>query len=207
MGQYNDEIQLRDILIKFSDYKSYLFKKKSIIITLSVIFFVLGFIFSLANDKKYTANLTFVVEDQQNGNPLGAMSGMASQFGFNIEGNSNATFSQNNIFEFLQSRGVVEAALMQSRKINEKDDLLIEHYIHINKINEAWQEYDLTVSFHGNSSRQSDSVSGVIWNSIINDELLVKLHSDEANIINLSYTSVNEEFAKIFVETLIEQMS
>ena len=43
--------------------------------------------------------------------------------------------------------------------------------------------------------------------SIIEDKLVVELQSNEANIINLSYVSENEEFAKIFVETLIEQMS
>ena len=42
--------------------------------------------------------------------------------------------------------------------------------------------------------------------SIIEDELVVELKSAEANIISLSYRSVNEEFAKIFVEALIEQM-
>ena len=43
--------------------------------------------------------------------------------------------------------------------------------------------------------------------SIIEDKLVVELESAEVNIINLSYTSVNEEFAKAFVEALIEQMS
>ena len=137
------------------------------------------------------------------------MSGMASQFGFDIAGSSSTTFSQNNILEFLKSRGVVEAALMQTRKVNKKEDLLIEHYLHINKIKDLWEsDIDLTpVSFHGILTQNNDSVSGDIWMSIIEDELVVKLQSDEANIINLSYTSVNDEFAKIFVEALIEQMS
>ena len=33
------------------------------------------------------------------------------------------------------------------------------------------------------------------------------MQSDEANIISLSYSSVNEKFAKAFVEVLIDQMS
>ena len=100
------------------------------------------------------------------------MSGMASQFGFDIGGSSNTTFSQNNILEFLKSRGVVEAALMQNRKVNKTDDLLIEHYLYINKIKESRKtNKDLNpVSFHGILTQDNDSVSGVIWKSIIEDE-------------------------------------
>jgi hypothetical protein len=50
MEQYNDEIQLKDILIKLSDYKAYLLKKKFTIITLSFIFCVLGIVTSITSD-------------------------------------------------------------------------------------------------------------------------------------------------------------
>jgi len=210
MEQYNDEIQLKDILIKLSEYKTYLFNKKFTIIAVSGLFFFLGIVFAIFSDSKYTAELTFVVEDQeQGGGALGAMSGMASQFGFDIGGSSSTTFSQNNILEFLKSRGVVEATLMQNRKVNKTDDLLIEHYLYINKIKESWKtNKDLNpVSFHGVLTQDNDSVITNVWKSIIEDKLVVELQSDEANIINLTYTSVNDEFAKMFVETLIEQMS
>ena len=210
MENYNDEIQLKDILIKLSEYKTYLFSKKFTIITVSGFFFVLGIVFAISVNKKYTAKLTFVVEDQQqSGGALGSMSGMASKFGFDIGGSSSATFSQNNILELLKSRGVVEAALMQNRKVNKTDDLLIEHYLYLNKIKDSWKkDKDLTpVSFHGILTQDNDSVSGCVWKSIIEDKLVVELESAEVNIINLSYTSVNEEFAKAFVEALIEQMS
>ena len=210
MDNYNDEIQLKDILIKLSDYKTYLLRKKFTIIAVSGLFFVLGILFAITDDKKYIAELTFVIEGQQKGGgALGSMSGLASQFGFDVGGSSSSTFSQNNILELLKSRGVVEATLMQIRKVNKKDDLLIEHYLYINNIKESWKtNKDLTpVSFHGILTQDNDSVSGGVWTNIIEDKLVVELQSDEADIINLSYSSVNEEFAKIFVVTLIEQMS
>ena len=207
MDNYNDEIQLKDILIKLSDYKTYLFGKKFVIIAVSGLFFILGIAFALNDDKKYIAELTFVVEGQQKGGgALGSMSGLASQFGFDVGGSSSSTFSQNNILELLKSRGVVEATLMQYREVNKNNDLLIEHYLYIN---ESWEKNkDLTpVSFHGILTQDNDSISGGVWMNIIEDKLVVELQSDEANIINLSYTSVDDEFAKMFVETLIEQMS
>ena len=210
MEQYNDEIQLKDILIKLSDYKTYLLKKKFAILSVSALCLVIGVLFAMSSDIKYNAELTFVVEtEQQSGGSLGAMSGIASQFGFDIGGSSSTTFSQNNILELLKSRGVVEAALMQNRKVNKTHDLLIEHYLYLNKTKDYWKtNNEITpVSFHGILTQNNDSVIGGVWKSIIEDRLVVELQSDEANIINLSYTSVDDEFAKIFVETLIEQMS
>jgi len=210
MGSHNDEIHLKDILIKLSEYKTYLFRKKFVIITISGFFLVLGIVFAISADKKYTAELTFVVEGQQgSGGNLGAMSGVASQFGFDIGSSSRATFSQNNILELLKSRGVVEAALMQNRKVNKTNDLLIEHYLYLNKIKDSWRKDKdiIPVSFHEILTQDNDSVIGDVWGSIIVDKLVVELQSDDANIINLSYTSVNDEFAKVFVEALIEQMS
>ena len=210
MEQYNDEIKLKDILVKLLEYKTYLYKNKFAIIVVSGVFFVIGILIAISSDEKYTAELTFVVEDKQHGaGALGAMSGMANQFGFDIGSSSATTFSQKNILEFLKSRGVVEAALMQSRIVNKKDDLLIEHYLDINMTKDYWKgnEYLYPVSFHGILYQDNDSISGSIWKSIVEDELLVSLQTEEANIINLSYTSLNEEFAKVFVETLIEEMS
>ena len=210
MEQYSDEVHLKDILIKLSDYKVYLFSKKLAIISVSVLFFVVAIVLSFTFDKKYTAELTFVVEDpNQGGGSLGSMTGIANQFGFDIGGSSSTTFSQNNILELLKSRGVVETTLMQSRKVNKTDDLLIEHYLSLNKIKDSWKtSKNLTpISFHGLLTQDNDSISGDIWMSIIEEKLEVELQSDQANIINLSYTSVNEEFAKEFVESLIEQMS
>ena len=208
MEQYNDEIQLKDILIKLSEYKTYLLKKKFTIIGFSFLFFIIGIFNSIYTETKYNAELTFVVEGEGVA-PLGAMSGVASTFGFDIGGSESTTFSESNILELLKSRGVIVSALMQSSKLNGKEDLLIEHYLELNKIKESWlQNEDFEgVSFHVNKSIVHDSISGAVWASIIENKLIVELASDDANIINLSYTSLDDEFAKSFVETLINEMS
>ena len=72
--------------------------------------------------------MTFVVDESQESGGLGAISGMASQFGFNIE--ANGTFSQINIQEILLQR-VLEAALLEKGEIDA--DLLINHHIDFNE--------------------------------------------------------------------------
>ena len=94
MNHYNDEIQLKEILIKLSEYKTELWDKKVKIILLSFLFFVFGILIAFFSTINHKAELTFVVENATMTNStLGSLSGVASQFGFDVGGTSNSTFS------------------------------------------------------------------------------------------------------------------
>ena len=206
---YNDEIQLKDILINLSEYKQELWSKKGKIILFSFLFFALGFAVAIFSTKSYKAELTFVVEDPKAVNPLGSMPGIAAQFGFDLGGNSSSTFSQENIMQLLKSRGVVESTLLRKGIVEGKQDLLVEHFLTINKIREDWaksQEFD-GVNFNHTHSLLHDSIMGVIWNGLVENDLNIEIQNDDANIITLSYVSVDENFAKQFSENLIDEMS
>ena len=205
--RYNDEIKLKDILIKLSEYKTFLLTKKFKIIITSFLFFGISFLYSFISVEEYNAELTFIVERQAGGS-LGSMAGIAGQLGFDFSGSESGTFSQVNIIELLKSRGVIVSALMQNAKISGKDDLLIEHYLKINSIKDKWLSDGFQgVSFYDNIGYLHDSISGVIWDQITSEHLTIELQSNEANIIKLSYLSLQQEFAKAFVESLIAQMS
>ncbi|HIE74159.1 MAG TPA: hypothetical protein EYQ06_07865 [Flavobacteriales bacterium] len=209
MEHYNDEIQLKDILIKLSEYKAYLLKKKFAIIGFCFAFFAIGLAIAFTSETKYKAELTFVVEDEQSLSPLRGMSGIASQFGFDLGGGSSTTFSQQNIMELLKSRGVVEATLLEEGTIDGKKDLLVEHYITIKEFREVWAKSEefSGVNFNKASTLEHDSIMGGIWKEITENNLNIEIKNDEANIINLSFISANEKFAKQFTETLIDEMS
>jgi len=103
----------------------------------------------------------------------------------------------------------VEATLLRERNIDGKNDLLVEHYITINKFRESWEkneEFD-GVNFNKTNSLQHDSVMSVIWNQIIENNLVIEILNEEANIITLSYVSADESFSKQFTEILIDEMS
>lgn len=211
MQGYNDEIALKEILIKLSEYKLFCLKRKYTIIVCALLFGVLGVFFALYSHKEYNAELTFTVESEQSGGAFGAMSGIASQFGFDIGASSGSgTFSQSNVIELLKSRHAIHNTLMQNIKVNGKIDLAIEHYLDINKIRDDWNSADLNgISFEDyyHSSYIHDSIIGIVWQEIVENGLIVELQSDDATILTLSYASVNEEFSKEFVKTLINEMS
>ena len=209
MDRYNDEIQLKDILIKLSEYKHYLWQKKVKIIFFSFLFFVFGVLIAFLSSTRYKAELTFVVEDEQSLSPIAGMSGIASQFGFDLGGGSSTTFSQQNIMELLKSRRVVVATLLEEGTIDGKKDLLIEHYITIKEFREVWAKSEefSGVNFNKASTLEHDSIMGVIWKGLTENNLNIEMQNDKANIINLTFISVNEQFAKQFIETLIDEMS
>ena len=111
--------------------------------------------------------------------------------------------------QLLKSRGVVASTLLRNGILEGKQDLLIEHYITINKIRHDWnknQEFK-GVNFNEPHSFFHDSVMTAIWNQIVAEKLSVDIQNDEANIITLSYLSIDERFAKQFSENLIDEMS
>ncbi len=206
----DNDIKIKDILLKFVEYKFYIYRKKYIILLFSLFCSAIGLIYVFFSEDTYNAELTFVVE-ADNGIPSSsALSGFANQFGIDFGSVEGSTFSNNNILQLLKSRVVVENALFQSAKVNGKDDLLIEHYININDLRDEWSDNKILNEFsfvNNNKSRLNDSITNVVWSQIIEEDLVIDLLDVDATIIKLSYNCVDEDFAIKFVNALIKEMS
>ena len=205
----NKEIELKEIFSTISELKkelqSNLFKIFLFVISLTV----LSFVFSVAQDSRYKAELSFVVEDTQKSAPLSSMSGLASQFGFDMFSSSNSTFSQANIMDLLKSRGVISKTLIQKSNYTDKSDFFIESYLKINSINNDWNELQSLkdLNFHDKLTITHDSIITLVWQKIIEEDISVEIKNDETDIIYLSFTCSDEKFAKFFSESLISEMS
>ena len=208
MEENTNEIKLRDILLYIRDYFNYIFIKRYYILLCVLSFMILGLYFNFNSDAKYKAELKFVVDDKSSAG-LSSMSSLASDFGINFGSSNGNIFNQNNIIELLKSRGVIIKTLMRKSKIEGKTDVLIEHYLRINNVRDNWEDLSFLNDFSFRNKRTflHDSISGVIWNQIIDKDLIVNLENKDASIITLTYSSKSQEFAKKFVEKLINEMS
>ena len=211
---HNDEIQLKDIILKLKLFKKELYNKRMFVFIVSSIFVLFGILYSSFKEPIYHSNLTFVVENGGNSAAnLGKYSGLASQFGFDLGGGMSSTFTESNIIEILQSRKVVEEALLSNVDINDKSDLLINYYISIHNYKEEWEESIPEFKYMNYKNDRStftvlqDSILGIVWKSLIKSNLSVELKSDETNIINVSCESKDEVFAKLFVEELVKKIT
>ena len=204
-----EEIQLKEIFLKIGELKKEVYSYSFQIICLIILIVSISAGASYIKDAKYKSELTFVVEDKQQSSPLSSMTGLASQFGLDMFSNSNSTFSQKNIMELLKSRGVISKALMQTAYINNKHDLFIHHYLTIYNIKEDWNNDNQlkNLNFNDKLTVTHDSITALIWDNIIENDLFVNIKNDETDIIYLSFYCKNELFAKLFSESLIYEMS
>ena len=193
------DTSIKDIILTVSDYKNELKKRSFFLILVTVIFSLIGFAISKIQDKEYEAVLSFIVEDQSDAANQPSLSGVASLVGFDIGGGSSS-FSQQNIIELLKSRNIIEKTLKNNSDIGGRVDLLLNHYIRINNLIDD----SSTIDFSGN---YIDSITNVVWLSIIDRDMHVLYQNDEANILNLSFKSLNDEFAKIFTQIIISEIS
>jgi len=205
----NKEIEIRDIVLTLKEIKNEIFSKSFKIGFFVFIFSLLAVVFNYLQDSKYKAELSFVVEDKQQSSPLSSMSGLASQFGFDLFSSSNTTFSRSNIMELLKSRGVISKTLLRPCNISGKKGLFIDHFISLYNLDSDWEDdIELNkINFNGQLNIKHDSIVTLIWNKIIEDHISVEIRNDETDIIYLSFISSNERFSKQFSENLIDEMS
>jgi uncharacterized protein involved in exopolysaccharide biosynthesis len=195
-----EEATLKDVILSIRDYTRELKKKFILISTVLIISIISGLVYSSIQKDKFEAVLSFIVEGQSEGPNLSSISGMASQFGLDLGGSSTSSFSQQNVIELLKSRKVIESTLSKSCIVNNEEDILLNHYISINNMIEDGEN----ISFFSSSK---DSITNIIWKEIIEFKIDLSYQNDEANILNLTYTSTNSEFAKNFTELLVEEIS
>ena len=194
------EDSLRDILITFKEYYIELKQKFFLIFTFILLFSLAGYFYYLYKQDTYIGTISFFVEDETESINLSSVSSMASQFGFDLGGNSSSYFSQQNVIELLKSRRIIESALNQKSIIFNKKDKLLNHYIQINGLIEDSSSIDFNESY-------LDSITNIVYEEIVSEKLNIVYQNDDAGILNLNYTSLHSQFAKIFSEGLIKQMS
>ena len=201
----NKEIELRDIIITLKEIKQELILRSFKIGLFVFVFTLTAVLFNISQESRYKAELSFVVEDKQKSTPLSSVSGLASQFGFDFFSSSNSTFSQANIMELLKSRGVISKTLLRPNN----NDLFIHNYISMYNLDSDWKNNkDLErISFKNNIEVKHDSIITMVWEKIIEDDISVERRNDETDIIYLSFKSLDERFAKLFSENLIDEMS
>lgn len=210
----NDEITLREILIKTKLWYAYLLSKWKIIFLFGIIGGALGLTYSLLSKPVYTATLSFALEDEPKGGGLSGALGLASQFGFDIEGNAGGIFAGANLIELFKSRTMVEQALLMPVTIDGNTSSFAEMFITIAEWRKKWNQKPAlkNIQFLPNADRQhfsrvQDSILGAIYQSLSKGSLNIAQKDIKLDIITINTKSVNENFAKYFTEALVQVVS
>lgn len=186
-----DEITLKEVILKTKNWFSYLITKWKIILFFTIIGCGAGFYYSINQLPVYTAECTFVMEG---GGTLSANAGgLASLMGIDLQG-SSGLFQAQNIIALYQSRLMIEKTLFTSVELNKEKVLLLDRYLQFTKIAPSWKE----VSDFSRSSILKSVVSNIGKN---------QLEIKTANLITVTVKAQDEFFAKAFAETLVDNVN
>lgn len=209
-----DEISLKELILKIKEWWQYLWSKKWIIIAAGVVGALLGLGYSFIKKPIYTATTTFVLESGEKGGGLGAYAGVASMMGIDLGGGGGDMFQGDNILDFYKSRKMIEKALF-SPVDTVTNQPLIEKYIEINELREAWAEKEELKKLQfkvgdfelAKRDRLRDSVVGSIVESISKSYLSVAKPDKKLSKIQVDVKSTNEVFAKRFNEEIVQNVN
>lgn len=208
----NQDITLREVLIRLAAIKSYLLNKWKQFLVFALIFAGLGVALSFLLKPKYKANLTFVLEESQSESPLGAYAGIASQFGFDLGGMTGSNvFSEDNLTELLRSRKIVEEALLNKNNINGKEQMLVNHFMESPLLNK-WTDDEVLGAIRFPDTRDSfttlhDSLLFAIFTRVTEKYLTVQNVSTKSTILLVQCVSKDEQFSKHLVENLMKSVT
>ncbi len=211
---WESELTLKTLILKIKAWISFLFSKKYTILIVGLLGGGLGLGYALLKKPAYVAELTFVVEDGK-GSMLGAYAGIASQIGIDMpsETGMSGVFSGDNVIEFLQSRLIVEKALMTAVKAGDgKQTTLADIFIDANELREGWKGKPGLEGLHyppglqrENFSLKQDSIIKVLYDKITKDNLDVTKPDKKLGFIAVKCSSVDERFSKYFTDNLVKE--
>lgn len=210
-----DEISLKEVFLKLRKLCFYFQSKWKVIILVSSLGSLLGFIYSINKPALFEAELTFVLEDT-NSSSMGNYASIAGQFGVNLGGNNGGDlFSGENLIALMQSRSMIDRAFLTVVTFNGQKQTLAEVYIKINKLRDNWAKENSklqTVQFlpKEDPSRFSVMKNGLLesfYNNILVENLIVDKKDKTSTFISVQVKSNNELFSKYFAETLVKEVA
>lgn len=205
----NDEITLKELLLKTKEWYTYLLSQWKMIVLAGSIGTLLGLGYSFYKKPIYTATLTYALEDGKAAG--GGLGSLASSFGFDIggAGGNSGAFAGANLIELFKSRVMVEQTLLAPVTQNNKTISLAEMFIQDKKWREKWEEKPAlkSITFLPNSDRAKftrvqDSIFGVIYNNLSKTALTVDQKDKKVAIGTITLNSTNEYFAQQFTLAL-----
>jgi hypothetical protein len=140
----NDEISIKELILKTQEYIKIIWSKKIAFIGVSLLFGAGFALKAYLKPTTYTAELTFIV-NQDEGGSLSSLGAILGQFGMGGGGGGASNF--NKITEIARSGKICERTLMDSATIGGTTDVLANHIIRTYELHEDWQEDTVLADF------------------------------------------------------------
>ncbi|HPH37839.1 MAG TPA: hypothetical protein PL108_09270 [Sediminibacterium sp.] len=205
MNNQPTTVALSHLLSEAKAMVSYWFGMRKLI--LIALFLVSGVVllYSFLQKQQYEATTSFILEEKS-ATGGGGLSGLASQFGFDLGGlgAGGSIFSGDNILDILRSRHIVEKVLLSKLDSSKglKGQTLADLYIPQLRKDIPAVDYN-NVVYPKPLNRLQDSVLYLIYDKIVSKNLVVDRVNKKGSIIKVTVVSESELFSKIFSDRLV----
>ncbi len=210
-----NEISLVELIQSVKKYYQYLLRKWKIICIFGFGGAALGLVASFVVKPTYTAHLSFALVEKSTG---GGLADLASSFGFAglVGGSSNGAFSGDNLLEIIKSRHAIEQTLLTPVDFKGQRKTLMEAYMDFTKMRKALKKVKNNTDLRNLAypigqdrktfNRTQDSMLYVVYDGFVKGQSLKIVRKDKkVSIVNVDFSSKDEVFSKLFVETLMDQ--
>ena len=208
LQQQEDEISLRELIVKLREIWNYLFKKWIMILIAGILGGGIGLVYAWLQPVKYMSRVSFAVEESKSA--VGGLASIAGQFGFDIGGSgSGGVFSGDNIILFLKSESLCRETLLTNYD-SIGNETLADKYAEANELKAAWLKNKKIgqISFarykNGHLPRLEDSLMQIIVKKILKKELVVEKPDKKATFIEVRAKMRDEILSKNFSDRLVK---
>jgi hypothetical protein len=169
---------------------------------------IIGLIYALHQKTEYQSYLSFALDEGGSEGGGSAALGLAAQFGISLGGSQNI-FAGDNILDIIESRRMIEGALLSVDTFDNKPMTLIEFYLQNERSNSSKTKTS-SIHFYPGESRDSfsyakDSLLYSTYLAFSQRYIIARRPDKRLNIYELLVTSHNEKFSKVFTDKLIEE--
>lgn len=205
-----NQFTLKEVFQNLGEWFAYFLSRWKILLLAGVIGIGLGALVSKFKKPVFHAETSFVLEEGDSGG-IGQMSGLASLVGVNLGslGSTSGLFQGDNIMELYRSDRMLGETLLSEFSENQ---LLIDRFVEFQELDEKWaskvdfSSLDFSIPRDIFSVTQ-DSVVKEVAKLIRDNQLAVAKPDRKLSIIQVSISSKDELFSKVFNEKLVEKVN
>ncbi len=205
-----NQFTLAEVLQNLRQWLAFFISQWKVLLIAATIGLAGGALISVLKKPVFHAETSFVLEESD-GPGLGQMSGLASLVGVNLGslGSTSGLFQGDNIMELYRSDRMIGESLLSPFS---EEKLLIDRFVEFEKLDEKWaSKVDFSALDFSKARDQfsvtQDSVVQEISKLIRERQLSVAKPDRKLSIIQVSISSKDEAFAKVFNETLVNKVN
>lgn len=208
---YEPEFSFKKLINDRIDDVKYVFQFKKSMILVILIAAAIGAAVSYKWPVTYTARLTFVIDDAKSSGG-GGLAGIASQFGFNLDGIGGASgvLAGDNVQELLKSQRLIKETLL-SPYDSTGNLSLADKYAEVYKLDKKWLKYSkngkvirFPVGAKG-YDRTQDSLLHELTTMIVGGEFGIAKTDKKLGFFEVNTTMRDEKLAQLFCTRMIKQ--